>query len=78
LFVILQGFARYSTDERWHVPHFEKMLYDQAQLVVAFSAAYVATKHPLYADIVKDILTYVDRDLSDKVIFKKLCLIMPV
>ncbi|PNF43606.1 Spermatogenesis-associated protein 20 [Cryptotermes secundus] len=63
---VSQGFARYSTDDRWHVPHFEKMLYDQAQLVVAYSSAYVATKNPLYADIVRDILTYVDRDLSDK------------
>jgi hypothetical protein len=52
------------------------MLYDQAQLVVAYSAAYVATKHPLYADIVRYILTYVDWDLSDKVNFKELCLVM--
>jgi len=65
----LQGFARYSTDDRWHVPHFEKMLYDQAQLAVAYSTAYVATKDSLYADIVRDILTYVNRDLSDKVKF---------
>lgn len=72
----MQGFARYSTDDRWHVPHFEKMLYDQAQLVVAYSSAYVATKQPLYADIVRDILTYVDRDLSDKVNFKQMCLVI--
>ena len=39
-FTLLQGFARYSTDAKWHVPHFEKMLYDQAQLTVAFSNAY--------------------------------------
>ncbi|XP_069691071.1 spermatogenesis-associated protein 20 isoform X2 [Periplaneta americana] len=63
---VAQGFARYSTDERWHVPHFEKMLYDQAQLAVVYSAAYVATKDSLYAEIVRDILTYVNRDLSDK------------
>ena len=37
---LLRGFARYSTDDRWHVPHFEKMLYDQAQLAVAYSQAY--------------------------------------
>jgi hypothetical protein len=67
--VSLQGFARYSTDDRWHVPHFEKMLYDQAQLAVAYSSAYVATKDPIYADVVRDILTYVDRDLSDEVNF---------
>merc|ERR1711971_833821 len=36
---IMSGFARYSTDKMWHVPHFEKMLYDQAQLVMAYSAA---------------------------------------
>ncbi|XP_021929202.1 spermatogenesis-associated protein 20 isoform X2 [Zootermopsis nevadensis] len=63
---VSQGFARYSTDDRWHVPHFEKMLYDQAQLAAVYSAAYVATKDPFYADVVRDILTYVDRDLSDK------------
>ncbi|GFG29853.1 hypothetical protein Cfor_04110 [Coptotermes formosanus] len=63
---VSQGFARYSTDDRWHVPHFEKMLYDQAQLALAYSTAYVATKDPVYADIVRDILTYVNRDLSDK------------
>nr|CAD7571150.1 unnamed protein product [Timema californicum] len=63
---VAQGFARYSTDERWHVPHFEKMLYDQAQLAVAYSAAYLATKDEFYADIVRDILLYVSRDLSDK------------
>ena len=38
--VIVQGFHRYSTDDDWHVPHFEKMLYDQAQLVVAYISAY--------------------------------------
>ncbi|KAJ4443022.1 hypothetical protein ANN_04672 [Periplaneta americana] len=55
-----------QANERWHVPHFEKMLYDQAQLAVVYSAAYVATKDSLYAEIVRDILTYVNRDLSDK------------
>jgi uncharacterized protein YyaL (SSP411 family) len=43
------------------------MLYDQAQLAVAYSAGYIATKDSLYADTVRDILTYVSRDLSDKV-----------
>lgn len=65
---VLQGFARYSTDMKWHVPHFEKMLYDQAQLAVLFSAAYLITKDDLYHETVKDILTYVSRDLSHKVI----------
>lgn len=53
---------------KWHVPHFEKMLYDQAQLAVVYSAAYQLTKEPLYKDIVTDILTYVSRDLSHKVV----------
>uniref|UniRef100_A0A1B6DA39 Spermatogenesis-associated protein 20-like TRX domain-containing protein n=2 Tax=Clastoptera arizonana TaxID=38151 RepID=A0A1B6DA39_9HEMI len=61
---ISQGFARYSTDERWHVPHFEKMLYDQGQLAVVYSYAYIISKNQMYADTVKDILTYVSRDLS--------------
>ncbi|CAH1100412.1 unnamed protein product [Psylliodes chrysocephalus] len=59
-----KGFARYSVDDRWHVPHFEKMLYDQAQLAVSYCDAYVITKDNFFADIVRDILTYVSRDLS--------------
>lgn len=58
------GFARYSVDNKWHVPHFEKMLYDQAQLAVAYCDAFLVTKDNFYADIVKDILNYVSRDLS--------------
>ncbi|KAL4089161.1 hypothetical protein QTP88_024225 [Uroleucon formosanum] len=61
-----QGFARYSTDEKWHVPHFEKMLYDQAQLAVSYTTAYQITKHEQYSDVVHDILQYVSRDLSHK------------
>lgn len=57
-------FFRYSVDGRWHVPHFEKMLYDQAQLAVSYCDAYVLTKDDFYADIVRDIITYVSRDLS--------------
>ncbi|KAJ8957411.1 hypothetical protein NQ318_004891 [Aromia moschata] len=54
-----KGFARYSVDDRWHVPHFEKMLYDQAQLAVSYSDAYVVTKDEFYADIPKTpILTF--------------------
>ncbi|KAL1497720.1 hypothetical protein ABEB36_008631 [Hypothenemus hampei] len=59
-----KGFARYSVDEKWHVPHFEKMLYDQAQLAVSYCDAFVVTKDKFYSDIVDDILTYVSRDLS--------------
>ncbi|VVC26655.1 Hypothetical protein CINCED_3A022649 [Cinara cedri] len=61
-----QGFARYSTDEKWHVPHFEKMLYDQAQLAVSYTIAFLITKDQQYSDIVHDILQYVSRDLSHK------------
>ncbi|XP_077980427.1 spermatogenesis-associated protein 20-like [Glandiceps talaboti] len=63
---ISQGFHRYSTDRYWHVPHFEKMLYDQGQLAVSYANAYQISKDDLYADIANDILTYVSRDLSDK------------
>ncbi len=57
------GFHRYSTDARWHVPHFEKMLYDQAQLAIAYTEAYQASKDPFFADIARDILEYVLRDM---------------
>ncbi|XP_045035802.1 spermatogenesis-associated protein 20 isoform X1 [Daphnia magna] len=59
------GFARYSTDEKWHVPHFEKMLYDQAQLASVYTDAYLLTKDGDFARIVSDILSYVSNDLSD-------------
>ena len=60
---VSDGFARYSTDENWHVPHFEKMLYDQSQLLVAYSQAYQATKEDKYRDVINGILKYVTRDL---------------
>ena len=64
---------RYSTDENWHVPHFEKMLYDQAQLCVAFSQAYQATKDDKYRKVINGILKYVTRDLKhDKGISKNI------
>lgn len=61
---ISNGFARYSTDTKWHVPHFEKMLYDQGQIVCSYCDAYVVTKDKFYEDIIHDILLYVNRDLS--------------
>ncbi|XP_057324268.1 spermatogenesis-associated protein 20 [Microplitis mediator] len=61
-----QGFARYSVDGKWHVPHFEKMLYDQAQLLRSYSNAYIVTKDKFFSDIVDDIVTYVTRDLRHK------------
>ena len=58
------GFHRYSTDARWLVPHFEKMLYDQAILVQAYLDAYQATGKQFYADVVDEILEYVLRDMT--------------
>ncbi len=57
------GFHRYSTDARWHVPHFEKMLYDQAQLAVSAVEAYQLTHDPFFAALARDILDYVLRDM---------------
>jgi uncharacterized protein YyaL (SSP411 family) len=59
------GFHRYSVDGDWRVPHFEKMLYDQAQLVLAYVEASQATGDPVYLDIALDTLEYVRRDLTD-------------
>nr|XP_012145312.1 PREDICTED: spermatogenesis-associated protein 20 isoform X2 [Megachile rotundata]XP_012145313.1 PREDICTED: spermatogenesis-associated protein 20 isoform X2 [Megachile rotundata]XP_012145314.1 PREDICTED: spermatogenesis-associated protein 20 isoform X2 [Megachile rotundata]XP_012145315.1 PREDICTED: spermatogenesis-associated protein 20 isoform X2 [Megachile rotundata]XP_012145316.1 PREDICTED: spermatogenesis-associated protein 20 isoform X2 [Megachile rotundata] len=58
-----QGFSRYATDGKWHVPHFEKMLYDQGQLMKSYADAYVTTKDNYFAEIVDDIAAYVIRDL---------------
>jgi uncharacterized protein YyaL (SSP411 family) len=57
------GFHRYSVDERWFVPHFEKMLYDQAQLGTSYLEAYQITRDEQYADSARGIFTYVLRDL---------------
>lgn len=57
------GFHRYSVDARWHIPHYEKMLYDQAQLVEAYLIAYQLTGRNDFADTVRDILAYVSRDM---------------
>lgn len=59
------GFHRYSVDTFWHVPHFEKMLYDQAQLVIAYLEAFQVTGDPRYESIARDILSYVLRDMTD-------------
>jgi uncharacterized protein len=53
------GFARYSTDERWFVPHFEKMLYDNAQLVSLYSEAYRIKNEPLYGKIVRQTVEFI-------------------
>jgi uncharacterized protein len=59
------GFHRYSVDAEWRVPHFEKMLYDQAQLVLAFLEASQATGDDFFATVAEDTLEYVMRDLTD-------------
>jgi uncharacterized protein YyaL (SSP411 family) len=59
------GFHRYSVDAGWRVPHFEKMLYDQAQLVLAYLEAAQATGDRFYADVAEDTLLYVLRDMTD-------------
>jgi uncharacterized protein YyaL (SSP411 family) len=58
------GVHRYSVDRRWQVPHFEKMLYDQALLATAFIEAYLATKNPEYRRSAEEILTYLLRDMA--------------
>ncbi len=58
------GFHRYSTDKEWLVPHFEKMLYDQALLALAYHEAFEATKKPFYKTVVDEIFSYVFRDLT--------------
>src|SRR2546421_2043765 len=60
------GFHRYSTDQFWHVPHFEKMLYDQAQLAIAYLDAFQISREPLFEKTARDILDYVRRDMTDK------------
>jgi uncharacterized protein YyaL (SSP411 family) len=60
------GFHRYSVDTYWHVPHFEKMLYDQAQLAVAYLEAFQITREPLFEGAARDILDYVGRDMTAK------------
>ena len=58
------GFHRYATDRTWQIPHFEKMLYDQAQLAWAYLEGFQATGDPTYAATARDIFAYVSRDLG--------------
>ena len=60
------GFSRYATDSLWHAPHFEKMLYDNAQLVSLYSHAFQVTKNPLYKKIVYETLDFIIRELTSK------------
>jgi uncharacterized protein YyaL (SSP411 family) len=59
------GFHRYSVDQKWLVPHFEKMLYDQALLAMAYTEAYHVTKKERFAKVAHEIFTYVLRDMTD-------------
>ncbi|MBB6216319.1 hypothetical protein HNQ80_002418 [Anaerosolibacter carboniphilus] len=58
------GFSRYSTDKEWLVPHFEKMLYDNALLIIAYVEAFQVTGNYRYAEIAEKVLTYILRDMS--------------
>lgn len=57
------GFSRYSTDSKWHIPHFEKMLYDNAQLVSLYADAYLVSKKQSYKKTVIETLNFVEREL---------------
>lgn len=59
------GFARYSTDQKWLVPHFEKMLYDNALLMMAYAMGFQITRNAIYKGVVEDTLQYLVRDLRD-------------
>ncbi|WP_210486970.1 thioredoxin domain-containing protein [Rufibacter aurantiacus] len=58
------GFARYSTDEEWLVPHFEKMLYDNGQLISLYAEAYQVTRNELYRHVVMETIAFVERELT--------------
>src|ERR1019366_7016523 len=59
------GFARYSVDAEWEIPHFEKMLYDNGQLVSLYSRAYQVTRNERYKEVVYESLEFVEREMSD-------------
>ena len=60
------GFARYSVDEKWHIPHFEKMLYDNSQLVSLYSNAYAVTKNSFYKEVVEETLEFIKREMTNE------------
>lgn len=60
------GFHRYSTDRKWILPHFEKMLYDQALLTIAYTETYQATKRPIFKKVAQEIIEYVIRDMTSE------------
>lgn len=58
------GFSRYSVDEKWHVPHFEKMLYDNGLLVSLYADAYLITKNELYKNVIEETLEYIKNNMT--------------
>ncbi len=60
------GFARYSTDNQWFAPHFEKMLYDNAQLLSVYAEAFLLTKNPLYQTVVFETIDFIERELTSE------------
>lgn len=58
------GFHRYSTDRRWNVPHFEKMLYDQAQLLETYAQAALLTDNPLYRQVIDELVVFLEREMT--------------
>lgn len=60
------GFSRYSVDTKWHVPHFEKMLYDNGQMVSLYAKAYAVTKNELYKEVVAQTINFAIEELKDK------------
>ncbi len=61
---IAGGFSRYAVDEKWHIPHFEKMLYDNAQLVSIYAKAYMANKNDLFKEVVVESLNFIKEELT--------------
>ncbi len=60
------GFSRYAVDTTWHVPHFEKMLYDNGQLASLYAKAYAVTKNEMYKEVVDETIGFVQEELSDE------------
>ena len=60
------GFSRYSVDMKWHVPHFEKMLYDNGQLLSLYANAYKRTKNPLYQEVIEKTISFLQTNLDNK------------
>ncbi len=64
---IAGGFSRYAVDVKWHIPHFEKMAYDNGQLLSLYAAAFKATKNPLYQEVIQKTISFVEREwLNEK------------